>query len=71
MKNEEWELVFHFSLFTFHSSLKKKTYLASPFKGIRGGLFFILMRLQPVETEATISNKRNFQSSSILHLFEY
>ena len=56
MKNEEWELVFHFSLFTFHSSLKKKTYLASPFKGIRGGLFFILMRLQPVETEATISN---------------
>ena len=54
MKNEEWELVFHFSLFTFHSSLKKKTYLASPYRGIRGGLlkYYISEESKEVSDEA-------------------
>ena len=50
MKNEEWELVFHFSLF-----IKEENVSGLPLQGDKS-FFFILMRLQPVETEATISN---------------
>ena len=51
MKNEEWELVFHFSLF-----INEENVFSLPLQGDKRGSFFILMRLQPVETKATISN---------------